>query len=71
MACVKKFTSLTPKKDMNCSQILALFLLFLLGSLASQLALMVTVISWQNGGTVGSTKETAEDRAIDTFKFLL
>jgi len=54
MACVKKFTSLTPKKDMNCSQILALFLLFLLGSLASQLALMVTVISWQNGGTVGS-----------------
>ena len=32
---------------------------------------MVTVISWQNGGTVGSTKETAEDRAIDTFKFLL
>mmetsp|Transcript_36392 Transcript_36392/g.44466 ORF Transcript_36392/g.44466 Transcript_36392/m.44466 type:complete len:105 (+) Transcript_36392:318-632(+) len=32
---------------------------------------MTTVISWQNGGTVGSQKATAEERALDTFKYLL
>ena len=44
--CVKKFSGLTTKKQVNCGQIFALFLLFVVGSVASHLVLLSTVVIW-------------------------
>ena len=75
MACIKRFTSLTPKKDIGCAQIFALFLLFFLGSLAASMTLLSTMIVWTAEGNLHKdghvVLETAEDRAVDTFKFML
>ena len=43
---MKKFSGLTTKKQVSCWQIFSLFLLFVVGSVASHMVLLSTVVVW-------------------------
>ena len=44
--CVKRSSGLSTKRQVNCWQILSLFMLFLVGSVASHMVLLSTVVVW-------------------------
>lgn len=69
--CVKRFTGLSIKRDVNCWQILSLFFLFILGSVASHLVLLSYVVIWFVYEEERNPELSIEETSIVVYKEML
>ena len=69
--CVKRFTGLSIKRDVNCWQVLSLVLLFILGSAASHLVLLSYVVIWFVYEEERNPDQTPEETSIVVYKEML
>lgn len=69
--CVKKFCGCSIKRNINCWNILSLLFLFLLGSLASEMVLLSTVVVWFVYAQDRGSELTSEEASIEVYKEML
>ena len=66
--CVKKFSGMSTKREVSCGQIIAMLTLFILGSLASHMVLLSTVVVWFVYEKERDSTLTPKQRSILVFK---
>ena len=69
--CVKKFCGCSIKRDINCWQIASLFFLFILGSLASHMVLLSTVVVWFVYAKDRGADKTSEEQSLEVYREML